>query len=59
MNQTRVRPPAMVQSIGYVCPRCGTRLLRDYDDLTCYACGYHTSLSAEVPMEREPSRKAA
>jgi hypothetical protein len=59
MNETRVRPPAMVKSIGYVCPRCSTRLLHDYDDLSCYACGYRTPVPSEATIEVEPERKAA
>lgn len=34
-----------------VCPRCGTCLRRDYDDLVCLPCGYRTPAMGRVFTE--------
>jgi hypothetical protein len=59
MTEIRILPPAHGKTIGYACPRCRTRLLRDYDDLTCYMCGYRTAIPDEVLTASEPLPKAA
>jgi len=35
----RFQPPVMQEGVA-ICPRCGARLQRDYEALSCIACGY-------------------